>query len=67
MSVICDLPESWEYWKGFDIPFLLRSAALFVYQNDGWQQSIGVTAEIELAKEAKIPVAYLSKEWGFPL
>ena len=53
--------NTWEFWKNVDIPELLLSDLVVVLMLPGWQQSVGVTAEIQAAKDAGIPVAYM--EW----
>jgi hypothetical protein len=55
-----DLPIEWEYWEHFDREYLRRCDELAVLMLDGWRESRGVQAEIDLAIEMKLPVRYLS-------
>lgn len=55
------LPTEWSFWKEYDTNFLKHSDALIVLKIDGWDTSIGVSAEINIAKEIKIPIFYLSE------
>tara|TARA_R110000868_G_scaffold4290_3_gene27258 strand:- start:2698 stop:3042 length:345 start_codon:yes stop_codon:yes gene_type:complete len=53
------MPSDWEFWQNFCNSFLLKSDELHVYMLDGWDDSIGVKAEIELAKKHDMPVKYI--------
>lgn len=56
---LVDLPTSWEFWQTQCVAMLRVSSVLVVAMMDGWQESVGVQAEIALAKELGIPVEYL--------
>lgn len=56
------LPGDWAFWEGYDRVFLKACKGLYVLKVDGWEQSIGVQAEIKIAKELGIPVEYLEYE-----
>jgi hypothetical protein len=58
------LPKGWEYWEKFDRAFIVASRALIVLTIDGWKDSVGVQAEIKIAKELGIPVDYLRLHSG---
>ena len=52
-----DLPKGWEYWKAYDETFIKEWCdELWVYVQDGWETSTGVTAEVKMAKENNICV-----------
>jgi nucleoside 2-deoxyribosyltransferase len=53
------LPADWEFWERYDIEFLRRSSELVVLKLDGWRESRGVQAEIDLALEMDLPIRYL--------
>lgn len=53
-----DLPTSWTYWKKSCVEFVTRSDQVIVVCVDGWKESTGVQAEIEIAKEHNIPIEY---------
>jgi nucleoside 2-deoxyribosyltransferase len=58
-----DLPGDWGFWCDFDKSFVERcDAGLIVLMLDGWDRSVGVTAEIEFAKELGYPVYYCTQE-----
>lgn len=50
---------AWEHWAAIDEKFVRSSKALWVLCLDGWHQSTGVNAEIEIAKASRIPVSLL--------
>lgn len=47
-----------EFWNNFCEPFLLQSNKMFVLMLDGWIQSVGVSHEINIAKNNNIPIIY---------
>ncbi|MBC7855845.1 MAG: DUF1937 family protein [Pirellulaceae bacterium] len=53
------LPTDWEFWRKHDGEHLRRCDELVVVTLNGWQESVGVLAEIELAREFGKPVRYL--------
>lgn len=54
------LPVEWEYWERFDREHLRRCDQMVVLMLDGWRESRGVQAEIDLAIEMDLPIRYLS-------
>lgn len=52
------LPVEWDYWQEYDRKMLAVCDGIIVLQLKGWEQSKGVAAEIEIAKEMGKPVAY---------
>lgn len=51
-----NIPGDWEYWKKYSLTLLEKCDAVFVLGIDGWDESTGVKAETEAAKECNIPV-----------
>ncbi len=58
------LPPDWRFWERHDVEFLRRCNELVVLKLDGWRESRGVQAEIDLALEMDLPIRYLDAEWG---
>ncbi len=52
------LPRIWNFWERIDREMLSRCQEVLVVTVDGWRESEGVQAEIEMAKEMGIPVRY---------
>jgi len=43
------LPTDWSFWQRFDLEHLRRCDEVLLLQVDGWRESEGVGAEMELA------------------
>lgn len=44
------LPGDWKFWERYDRAHLERSDLLAVLMLPGWRESVGVAAEIEIAR-----------------
>jgi nucleoside 2-deoxyribosyltransferase len=53
------LPTEWPFWERIDHAYLERCDLLVVLMLDGWKASVGVQAEIAIARELGKPVSYL--------
>ena len=51
-----DLPPDYDYWEQYDNWFLSSCSELLIVPSIGWENSTGVTAEIEMARSMGIPV-----------
>lgn len=56
------LPTGFNYWGKVDKILLRYTKLLSVLKIEGWNESRGVRAEVELAKELKIPITYIPKD-----
>lgn len=57
-------PHDWEYWRRFDELILSRCDEVHVLTLPGWRESIGVTAEIEIAERMRKAVRYIEpRDW----
>lgn len=54
-----DLPKGWEFWRTYDRAMLRACGKLAVLMQDGWQESVGVQAEIAIAREMGLPVEFI--------
>jgi hypothetical protein len=52
------LPTDWQYWEAFDRELISCCNELYVLTIDGWQESVGVTAETMIATELDRPIRY---------
>jgi hypothetical protein len=57
-----ELPRGWEFWNGYDRVMLSRCNNIHVLTLDGWKESTGVNAEIQIAREFGMPVYYITPE-----
>ena len=55
----CDVSTGWDYWKELDKSFIEWCDEVWVVCLDGWKESKGIQAEIEIAKELGKEVKYL--------
>jgi nucleoside 2-deoxyribosyltransferase len=56
------VPTGWVFWSRFDRALLARCDEVLVLMLDGWQESVGVQAEIRIARALGKPVRYLAPE-----
>ena len=53
------LPTDWGFWQRHDREHLGQCKLLLVLAIDGWLQSVGVQAEVAIARALGLPVVYL--------
>ena len=53
------LPRGWGFWDRYDREILSACEELWVLMQDGWANSEGVLAEIEIARGLGLPVHYI--------
>lgn len=56
------LPKDWEFWGALCRATLERHHELWVLCLPGWRESVGVQAEIALARELRLPIRYIVPE-----
>jgi len=54
------LPKDYAYWKGYCELMIPKCDKMIVLMLKGWSDSVGVTAEIELAQSLNMPIEYIS-------
>jgi len=59
MAIDYGLPTDWGYWARSCTTIVSACAAMVVLRQDGWRESIGVTAEIEVARKHCLQIGYL--------
>ena len=59
---ICDygVPGDWQFWQRHDRRYLEVCDEVVVLMLDGWRESVGVQAEIAIARELGKPVTFLT-------
>lgn len=53
------MPRTWSFWGKLDRQFIEASDGLLVLKMPHWEESEGITAEIQWAKELGLPIDYL--------
>lgn len=56
------LPLDWRFWSRHDRRYLEACDEVAVLMLDGWRESVGVRAEIAIARELDKPVRYLAPD-----
>lgn len=56
----CTRGTGWDFWERIDREHLSRCDEVVVLMIDGWRESVGVKAEIRIARELGKPVRYLA-------
>ncbi len=56
MAAMHDMPRDIDFWWEISKNMIKRADAVWVLRIAGWQNSIGIMREMELAKELGIPV-----------
>jgi hypothetical protein len=54
-----DMPGDWAFWFNFCVTFLLKCDKLIVCKMPGWEHSVGVQEEIEIASKHCIPIEFI--------
>jgi hypothetical protein len=54
------LPSNWGFWEQHDRWHLTRCDEVVVLKLDGWEKSVGVQAEVRIARELGKPVRFVS-------
>jgi len=62
IAEVSNLPLTWDYWEKFCMAYMSHCNQMIVIMLEGWKESVGVTAEIEIANKLGIPVTYVTLE-----
>jgi len=54
-----ELPTSWDYWEAYDRRLIEICTGMSVVCQDGWDCSVGVTAEVNIAREFGLAVEFI--------
>lgn len=54
-----DLPKDFEFWQAYCRVMLRACGKMIVLMQDGWKESVGVKAEVAIAREMGLPVEFL--------
>ena len=55
------IPGDWEFWKAYDEKLLSICSRMIVLCLPGWEESVGVQAEISYMKAANKPISYVKE------
>lgn len=54
-----NLPKTWDFWRAIDLATLKHCEWMIVLKMPGWENSVGITAEIEAAKAVGMHIRYV--------
>ena len=54
------VPHDWRFWQRHDRRYLEVCDEVVVLMLDGWRESVGIQAEVAIARELGKPVTFLS-------
>lgn len=52
------LPIGWDYWEKFNKELLQKCDRLYVLKLEDWENSVGIQAEVSIARKFNIPIEY---------
>ena len=59
IAEVCDLPKGWDYWSEFDKAYMSHCHKIIVLCLEGWTESKGIMAELQIAYEMGLEVEYM--------
>jgi len=59
MSVLYDMPATFDFWMELDCHYIAHCDEVWVLKMKGWQESNGITRELEFAIMNNIPIKYI--------
>jgi len=59
LAKIWGMPGDAKFWEEYDFAMIRGARAIEVLRLDGWQESVGVKAEIEYATSIGVPITYV--------
>ena len=60
-----NLPQDFAFWRRHNFGILRKASELWVLDIQGWQESIGVQAEINFAKQCYMPISVVNLTGSF--
>lgn len=61
ISKLYEMPTTFDFWMQYDYDIISNSEQVRVLRLPGWEDSVGVKAEVEFAEANNIPIRYI--EW----
>lgn len=62
MAEAGDLPCNFDYWEEFDRRVLTVCDELWIAKLDGWQESHGISNEVQIMRQLHKPIRYVDPE-----
>lgn len=61
MAAKYKLPTDAAFWKSYNFDFIRRADAVYILRIPGWDESVGVKMEMDLANSAMIPLVFVNE------
>ena len=62
MATKFGLPTDAHFWMEYNFDFIRRSEEVYVLRLEGWDKSVGIKAELEVAHALFIPVRFVDED-----
>lgn len=62
IAIKFNLPPGWEFWEPIDTCYINKCDEMLILKDDGWNKSVGITAEIEIAKKINKKIRFVYYE-----
>jgi hypothetical protein len=62
LAEIGGLQGNWDFWKNIDETYLRLSCGMVILRLSEWKKSVGVGAEIEIARRMGLPIMLMSPD-----
>lgn len=62
MAIKFNLPPEWEFWEPIDTCYINKCDEMLILKDDGWNKSVGITTEIEIAKKINKKIRFIHYE-----
>lgn len=59
IAQVCELPTDFAYWRDYCKAMIECCNELFVLMLPGWQESVGVNAEVQIAYDNGLEIRYI--------
>jgi len=66
ISEVGNLSGAYERWATLDEAMIAASAGMIIVEMDGWRESVGIAAEIEICRRLTKPVYYMRPDGPVP-
>jgi hypothetical protein len=63
MAKRLDLPLTWDYWGAVCVQYMSIANIMYWLPLDGWEESIGLKAEFEMATNMGLEIQFLESEY----
>jgi hypothetical protein len=59
MAIAFKMPKDFDFWEKYNYAMLTRASELRILKLSGWEESVGLKAEIVLAERLELPISFV--------